>query len=131
MNFSVFNKAKTLFYEVAPTELSKTFACIVFFMMLLFFSTLLTGCASTQEPDIFIKPIVTEAQQPYPITTSKINWIVLNLDDLKKITQENKPVVIYTLDSTQFSELTVLLNDVNRYIETQNTNIDYYKTLAK
>jgi hypothetical protein len=96
----------------------------------------LTACATVkQEPNLVITaaPPVA-APKADPLVLAPVQWHVYNSTELKKLSDSlaasGGNVVLFTLDETNFKNLSSNLVDVNKFIDQQNAIIDFLNKAA-
>lgn len=92
----------------------------------------LTGCANTslKPREITIPPTYSDKipiPKVEPTKLNEVNWLVMNQESLKKFVEDNKSqdYIIYALDEKNNDVMISNLQEMNRYIQSQQEVINY------
>ena len=108
-------------------------SCLLLVVVLLIFS----GC-STFKSEKQIEVITQEIEKPKlnldvvePLDLKPIKWIVITRENVaqvfNQIEQEGKSVALFALDTDTYEILAINMEDIKRYILTQNQILIKYK----
>lgn len=108
-------------------------SCLLLVVVLLIFS----GC-STFKSEKQIEVITQEIEKPKlnldvvePLDLKPIKWIVITRENVaqvfNEIEQEGKSVALFALDTDTYEILAINMEDIKRYILTQNQILIKYK----
>jgi uncharacterized protein YceK len=100
-------------------------------LLLLF---LLSGCTAVQTLDPVVQktaPVSIPTVQP--LTLHQVQWKVLNASDLKALLdglKDNKDIVLFALDASNYQNLNLNYVEIKRYISEEKTVILLLKNIA-
>jgi hypothetical protein len=100
-------------------------------LLLLF---LLSGCTAVQTLDPVVQktaPVSIPTVQP--LTLNQVQWKVLNASDLKALLdglKDNKDIVLFALDASNYQNLNLNYVEIKRYISEEKTVILLLKNIA-
>tara|TARA_R110000765_G_scaffold320175_1_gene412195 strand:+ start:15 stop:428 length:414 start_codon:yes stop_codon:yes gene_type:complete len=102
--------------------------------ILLISLTLISGCSSVKDLQIFTKEIERtplNLDAPKPLTMDKLNWIVITEENYKevfdKLKKHNKSVVLFGLTDDGYETLAVNFAQVRKYIILNQNVLKKYK----
>lgn len=93
-------------------------------IILLIFLLLVTGCSTQPMTDVIVQPNAPMAiPTTQPLTLSPVQWQVMSLSQLKKLVTDlqasDQQVVLFSLDTKNFNNLSLNLIEFERYINEQ------------
>lgn len=101
-------------------------------LLALLASLVLVGCATTEPKKETVTTVIQYSQVPIPtlepVETRNITWSLLNKERIKGIlsqTGENEDFLLYTLDEENIRILIGNIQELRRYIDSQNAKIKY------
>jgi flagellin-like hook-associated protein FlgL len=91
---------------------------------------MLSACSSLLEVKTIETPInISHPNDPRPIATSDVRWIVLNEEEMKKILEDpNSDVVLFAVSPGDFENMVTNISELIRYIDQQKAIIGYYRS---
>lgn len=102
--------------------------------ILLISLTLISGCSSIKELEIFkqeVKRTPLNLDPPVPIVMDKIEWIVITESNYKevfeKLKKEKKSVVLFGLTDDDYEKLAINFAQVRKYIILNRSVLQKYK----
>tara|TARA_B110000858_G_scaffold168616_1_gene197207 strand:+ start:15 stop:428 length:414 start_codon:yes stop_codon:yes gene_type:complete len=102
--------------------------------ILLISLTLISGCSSVKDLQIFTKEIERtplNLDAPKPLTMDKLNWIIITEENYKevfdKLKKRNKSVVLFGLTDDGYETLAVNFAQVRKYIILNQNVLKKYK----
>jgi outer membrane biogenesis lipoprotein LolB len=97
--------------------------------LLLVSSLLLAACSTTVEtqPVINTQPIVITPENPRPINTRPVEFIVVTESNRTKL--DNEPVW-YAMTTGSYENLAYNMQQLIRYISQQQSQINYYRNIT-
>ena len=102
--------------------------------ILLISLTLISGCSSVKDLQIFTKEIERtplNLDAPKPLTMDKLNWIIITEENYKevfdKLKKHNKSVVLFGLTDDGYETLAVNFAQVRKYIILNQNVLKKYK----
>ena len=97
--------------------------------LLLVSSVLLSACAAPviEATPIPEQPIIIAPENARPVTTRPIDFIVVTADNRTKLDTE---AVWYAMTTSSYENLAYNIQEMIRYIDQQQVQINYYKTIT-
>jgi hypothetical protein len=91
---------------------------------------LLSGC-STLPPTtaVVLQPLApVTVQETQPLTLNPVQWQVMTLEQLQKLVEQPPPkLLLFTLDTKNYNNLSLNLREIERYINEQKATLTMLK----
>lgn len=106
------------------------------YYLIAFLVLVLTGCSSFQQEKIVTKEVLVEKvplelEMPKPVEWKDFEFIVVTPDNYEQVVDKlrisGKSVALFAVDEKSYANLTLVVNDMKRYIGEQKIIIVEYK----
>ena len=95
----------------------------------------ITGCSSTQEKivteEILVNKVPLDLEMPKPVTWQNFEFVVVTPDNYQetvdKLKSGGKSIALFALDEDSYKNLSIVVNDMKRYMGEQKIIILEYK----
>ena len=112
---------------------------ILWWLKILLITGLLTSCSLLNKLRLDVnqtpqQTTIIKADKPTPVYPVEVRFVVLTKETVDKLNAEvlegkSEPYVFYGLNENDYLDIANWLKDIQRYINMQNNNVEYYENV--